>query len=470
MQKSVLVEIIRSLSRKEIRDLHKWLQSPAHNQRKDVIKLFDFLNKHLSDSDEALEKEKAWKAVFPSQAYDDAYMRQVMYFLLKAIEEYLVFSYYTSDGVRYQLALSRIYRRRKLDKAYKQAHRLGLENLQRQPLRNDFYLLNKFFLEQIEYEHQMNITQNAPVNLQETADALEKWFVEERLRISKDMLAHQSIYQKMNYDHGLLEQVLTYADKENMLQEPAVAVYYYTYMALTNPDEESYFDEMERRIHSQAEYFNRLELRTLYLAALNYCVPKVNQGRVDFARRAFNLYRKGLETGILLENNTLSRYTFGNAVGAALRSQEFDWAEKFIEDFQHHLDEKERTSIVNFNLARLYSEKGEYGKAQQLLTKFEYDDMVLNLVAKTMLLKIYYEESEYDAFESLLEAMRTYLHRKDAISANYRLVYKNLLSVMRKLIHLNLYSKTQREKFRALVMETNPLPEREWLLKQVDGK
>jgi hypothetical protein len=30
---------------------------------------------------------------------------------------------------------------------------------------------------------------------------------------------------------------------------------------------------------------------------------------------------------------------------------------KFIADFQHHLDEKERTSIVNFNLSRVYFEK-----------------------------------------------------------------------------------------------------------------
>lgn len=470
MQKSVLVEIIRSLSLKEMRGIQKWLQSPAHNQRQDVIRLFDYLGKNLATDGESLEKEKAWTAVFPAQEYDDAYMRQVMYFLLKAIEEYLVFAYYTSDGVRYQLALARIYRRRKLDKAYKQAQRLGLENLQKQPLRNDFYLLNKYFFEQVEYEHRMNITQNAPVNLQETADALERWFLEERLRISKDMLAHHSIYQKMNYNHGLLEEVLAYADKKNMLREPAIAVYYYAYMALTKPDEESYFDELERRIHSQMEYFNPSEVRTLYLAALNYCVPKINQGRLDFARRAFDLYRKGLETRILLENNIVSRYTFGNAVGAALRNQKFDWAEKFIEDFQHHLDEKERNSIVNFNLSRVYFEKGDYNEAQRLLTQFEYDDMLFNIIAKTMLLKIYYEQDEYDAFESLLESLRIYLQRKEALDPTRKAAYKNLISLMKKLLHLNIYSKPQREKFRELVLQTNPLADREWLLKQLERR
>jgi tetratricopeptide (TPR) repeat protein len=214
--------------------------------------------------------------------------------------------------------------------------------------------------------------------------------------------------------------------------------------------------------------FQHSEIRTLYLAALNYCVSKINQGRQDFARRAFALYRKGLETHILLEKDTVSRYTFGNAVGAALRNQEYAWAEKFIGDFQHHLDEKERNSIVNFNLSRVYFERGDYDKAQSLLTQFEYDDMLFNIIAKTMLLKIYHEQEELDAFESLLESMRTYLQRKEALDPARKAAYKNMISLMKKLLHLNIFSKVQREKFHELVTKTNPLAEREWLLKQIE--
>ena len=143
MQKSVLTEIVRSLEKKEIRELNKWLHSPAHNQRQDVIKLFEFLVKNLPNGDEAAEKVRAWKAVFPTQPYDDAYMRQVMYFLLKAIEEYLVFVDITKDKVQYQLALSRIYRERKLEKAHKQAYRIGRETLKEQPLRDNYFLRNQ---------------------------------------------------------------------------------------------------------------------------------------------------------------------------------------------------------------------------------------------------------------------------------------------------------------------------------------
>lgn len=464
MQKSVLTEIVGTLNKKEIRELNKWLRSPAHNQREDVIGLFEYMVKEGIDG----SKELAWKAIYPRLPYDDAYMRQVMYFLLKAIEEYLVFTHIAADKVQYQISLIRTYRKRRLEKSYKQAHRNARELLESQPLRNDWYLLNNFFLAQEDYEYKMGITQNAPVNLQETADALEKWFLEERLRISKDMLAHHRIYQKISYNHGLLEQALKYVEEKDLLSELSIAVYYFTYRALTNPEEESYFDKLEHLIHHESDRFLPSEIRTLYLAALNYCVSKINQGRRDYARRAFVLYRKGLESHILLENNTVSRYTFGNAVGAALRNDEYDWAEKFINDFQQHLEEKERNSIVKFNLSRVYFEKGDYDKAQALLTHFEYDDMLFNIIAKTMLLKIYFENVEFDAFESLLESMRTYLQRKEALDAARKSAYKNMISLMKKLPHLNIYSRPQREKFRETVLKTEPLAEREWLLKQCE--
>jgi hypothetical protein len=469
MQKSVLSEIIRSLEKKEIRELNKWLLSPAHNQRQDVIKLFEFLVKNLPNGDEGAEKSKAWKFVFPAEPYDDAYLRQVMYFLLKAIEEYLVFVNVANDKVQYQLALSRIYRERKLEKAYKQAFRIGRESLEGQPLRDNYYLRNKFLFEQ-DYGQLTNVAQNVSANLQETADALEKWFLAEKLHLSYAMLAHRSIYKTAPYNDGMLHGVLDHCQEENLLEVPAIAVYYYAYKTFIDPSEESYFEQLEQLIHNETARFQHSEVRTLYLAALNYCVPKINQGRQDFYRKAFELYRKGVEVGILIENGELSRYTFLNAVSSALKVLEFDWAEEFIHKFQQFLEEKHRHGAVNFSLSRLYFEKGDYKKAQKYLTYFEYDDMLQNIVAKTMLLKIYFESDEYDAFESLLESLRTYLQRKEALDPSRKSAYKNMISLMKKLLQLNIFSRAQKESFRELVQQTNPLAERDWFMKQLDRK
>jgi hypothetical protein len=468
MQKSVLLEIIRSLDKKEIRELNKWLQSPAHNQRQDVVKLFEFLVKNLPNGDESTEKTRAWKYVFPGKPFDDAYLRQVMYFLLKAIEDYLVFEEFSKDKVQYQLSLSRIYRERKLEKAYRQAFRIGKENLEDQPLRDNYYLFNRFLFEK---DYSQLVIKNAAANLQETSDALEYWFISEKLHLALAMEAHRAVYKTAAYNEGIFEKVLEYTQKNNLLHVPAIAAKYYAYMTMIHPGEAFYFDDFENIVlHSAPGTFKRSEMLDLYRIALNYCTAKVNQGNLEYSRRALNFYKSGVETGILLENNVITRYTFGNAVAFALKIGDFEWAEQFIQTFQHYLEEKERNSIVNFNQSRVYFEKGDYKQAQQLLTQFDYDDMLFNPIAKTMLLKIYFETDEYDAFESLLESLRTYLQRKEAMDATRKASYKNMISLMKKLLQLNIFSKAQRDAFRELVAKTNPLAERDWFLRQLDRK
>ncbi len=469
MQKSVLTEIVRSLQKKEIRELNKWLQSPSHNQRQDVVRLFDYMVKYLPLSDETVKKEAAWKNIFPSEPYDDAFMRQVMYFLLKAIEEYLVFTDFMGDKVQNQVSLARIFRKRKLEKAYRQAYRLGNDHLESQSLRNRYYLMNRFLLEQEEYEHKLSITQNDSVNLQEMANAFENWIMTEKLLVSNAMFAHYKVYQKIQYNHGFLQELLSYTERKNeLLAQPALAAQYYSYMAMTQPQEDTYFDLFEKLIFSEAELrFNQVEVLQLYMTALNYCAAKVNQGNLDYCRRALAFYKKGVENGALLENNTITRYTFGNAVAFALKIGEFEWAENFIENFKHHLEERQRDSIINFNLSRIYFEKGDFEKAQRLLTRFEYDDMLFNIIAKTMLLKIYYETEEIDALESLLDSMRIYLRRKEALDPTRKAAFKNLISIMKKMLSVNVFSRPQKEKFKELIQQTNPLAEKEWLLKQV---
>lgn len=465
MRKSILNEIIASLDKKEIRDINKFLQSPFHNQREDVRSLFAFLIKQIQHDD--IDKEKAWQAIFPGQPYNDAHMRQIIYFLLKTIEEFLVFAHLRNDPVNFQLILCKIFQKRLLDKAYRQARRLGEEYLEKQPLRNSYYLRNLYYLELEEYEYLMGITQNAPVNLQETADALNKWFIAEKLKISTAMTAHRRVYQKAHYRFDLLEESLRHvSNNPTLLQTEAIAPYYNAWQALSQPEGEPFFDDFERIVLEEGEtQFPPDELRSLYQAGLNFCVAKVNKGFSEYSKRALRIYNRGLENGVL---RPLNRYLFGNAIAFALKSRDFAYAEDFVKRYQGYLiDEKERESIVNFSLSRIYFEKGDYAKAQVLLRSFEYDDMLLNIIAKTMLLKIYYEEDEYDAFESLLDSLRIYLKRKEALDPERKTAYKNTVGMMRRLLNLRPYSKSQRERLRKQIEETTPLMEREWLLRQL---
>lgn len=469
MQKSVLKEVVLSLSDKEVRELGKWLASPAHNHREDAIRLFEFLVKQ--GGAKSASKEEAWKVVFPGEPYDDAFMRQVMYFLLKAIEDYFIFKEYKSETTRPMLSLASLYRRRQLDKPFRQTIESARKELNNLPLRNSEYHLDKFYLEQERYYYMAVTNPMGEINLQDVSDELDMAYVANKLRLACRMLSHQSVNKTAKYDIGLLEPVLQTVEQGKMLNEPGVAVYYYGFKALTERDKVEHFEHLTRILNQDGKAFPAGELKELYHLAINYCTSRINMGQEAFFQRQYELYRIGFDQGFLLDTNTnISRYMFTGAVYAAIKTKNYEWAEHYITRFNERLEEKHRHSTVQFNLSRVYYERGDYDKAQILLREFEYDDMLFNAIAKTMLLKIYYKLGEYDALESLIEAMRSFLQRKAALSPTHKIIFKNTIYLMKKLVNLNHYSKVQVEKFRQAVIDTNPMQkqEKEWFLQQIE--
>ena len=143
----------------------------------------------------------------------------------------------------------------------------------------------------------------------------------------------------------------------------------------------------------------------------------------------------------------LSRFTFSNVVTTGLNLKEYKWVEDFIRDYSKFLDDKHRESFVHFNVARLHYEKKEYDKAMRLFAQSDYDDLLMSLNAKTMLLKMYYELDEMNALESLLGSMRTFLQRKK-VMGYHKSNYKNILHFTKKLLRTTAYGKEQKEKLR----------------------
>jgi len=466
MQNSQLVNVLHTFSKKDIRDCRKWLESPAHNLREDVLLLFDYLMEEGRLEDEtALDKATVFPLIFPDEEYDDAKMRQVMHFLLKAVEEFLTYQELMTDDAQAHIALSRVYRKRKLNKLFKKNIRTLGKLQKKAPFRNREFFNKEYLIQQENYAY-LSEFKRVELNLQEVSDTLDLTFLADKLRQSVFMLSHQTVY-KNEYDIGLLDEVLAYLEnKPKLLEIPAIAMYYFGYKALTNKQEEQYFNKLKSQLIENAHFFPHSEIRDIYLMAINYCIGRMNAGDSAFIREAFELYQPGYERKILIENEQVSRLTFLNSVTIALRLGEFEWAEQFIENYQHYLEERYRESFVRFSLARLNFERKNYDEAMRLLVQVEFDDILFNLNARTMLLKMYYEQDEFDALDSLLGSTNTYLQRKK-VMGYHKSNYKNIIRFTKKLTRINPFEKTEREKLYKEIEAANPLTEKSWLLEQL---
>lgn len=467
MDNSHLIVVLRTFSKKELRELQKWLESPIHNQRDDALLLLHYLTSNDTlDREKQLKKEKIYAKIFPKEVFDDAKLRQTMHFLLRAVEEYLVFQEFQENITYNKVLLAGVYRKRKLEKPFHKAIRHAEEVQEDFSYRNEEFLRNEFLIQQERNIFQSGRERTTKMNFQEMSDALDCSYFASKLTQSCAMLAHQAVY-KTPYDIGLVDEVMEHVETKNLFHIPAIAVYYYIYRMLTEHENPAYFENLLAQLKIKGHFFPDAELQGIYLHAINYCIRKINSGNESYVRKAFELYQQGLEKKVLIMNKTIDPYLFRNVAAIGLRLKEYDWVDYFIHNYKDYLEAQHQENFFQFNLARLRFEQKDYAAAMTLLAQTDFDDILIQLNAKTMLSKIYYELDETDALESLLESMRTYLNRKEVIGY-HRSNYNNIIRYTKKLVRMNPYNKVQKDKLRQEIATANPLTERDWLLKQLD--
>jgi len=469
MEKSQLISLLRTFTKKDIRDCRKWLQSPFHNQREDVLCLFD----HLFEQDRLLKedlliKQVVYTYIFPDEQYDDAKIRQTMFFLLKSIEKYLSYLEWSKEEVTVSIHLSRAYIEKGLSKYASKTLTAATQKIEDATFRDNLFHQYKYNIIKEEYailEGQGR--SDAQNKLSELINAYRVAYISEELAYA--CLLYSSPNPNINpIEEDYLKHLLPYIEQLQFNNNQNVSLYLLIYEVLAfNKDNQ--FDDLKLKLRDYRQFFKSDELRELYLLIINYCIFRVNMtGKREFLGEAFALYKLGIEDGIFIENGILDRYLFRNIVTNGIYLKEYEWVENFIEKYQHYLEPQYKDSFVNFGLGSLYFQTKKYDKAMRYLAQYEHDDVLLNLNSKSMLMRIYYEQKEMNVLESLLDSFKVYLRRKKEVGDNYRLLYNNLIKYTKKLLNVNPYDSDKREKLRQDILATNPLVNKEWFLEQLE--
>ena len=166
-------------------------------------------------------------------------------------------------------------------------------------------------------------------------------------------------------------------------------------------------------------------------------------------------------------NNFITKFTYRNVITLALTLQEYEWAENFIHEYKNELNPQEREDNFRHNLARLAYERKQYDVVLHLLQQADYEDVLMNIAAKAFLLRSLYENKAYDALDSHLEAMRTYIRRKTQLGYHQE-NYLNLIKYTKKLLLLPPNPADYLNALKNEIQETKTLAEKKWLLEKVE--
>lgn len=466
MIKSKLIQLYTCLNRVELEAFHKWLKSPLHNNDPILNKLFIYIGSRRILSKTSLNKKRVFKHLFPKESYQDVKLRRLMSKGVKNLENFVQFWMSKKDTTNQHKYLSQFLNSHNQSKLAQKQLIKEKKSFSKLTDRTHQYYYQRYLLEQEQFEQAAAQNRMTATNLQVILDSFSMAFIIENLRYACIAFSHQNLY-KTNYNIPFLEMILDEIEQGAYQNEPAIQLYYQAYRALTLQKNSLHFELLKQNLLKHERLLPIKEKRNLYTLAINYCIKHINSNESQkFIQQVFELYKRGLKNQILFHNKTLSRFTFKNIVTAGLRLKEYDWIETYIDKYSIYLENIYRDNYQHYATSKLYFSREEYGKAMQRLTQVEYDDLFLNLDAKTMLMKIYYETQNYNALDAFLHSFTIYLQRKE-IMGYHRENYLNFIRFTRKLIELPPKNQKAYQQLHKNILSKHPLTEREWLLKQL---
>ena len=465
MKKSKLIEVFTCMKKKDLRELGKFVSSPFFNQQPLIVQFYNYLYESIIDLKLIPEKEKIFKKIYPGEVYNDVKIRLLMSDLSKIIEQYFTYKAFFEDEIKAKTKLAGVYRRNNLSKHFLKSINDAKALQENKPFRNAEYFDDRYLIQQEEYQFLSTGKRTENLNLQEISNTIDTTYLAKKLRQTCVLLSHQRVY-KTDYDFGLLPDVINYIETSGLLSIPAISIYYYCYYSLVHPEQVTYFTTFKKLLFEHSEKFPLTEVRDLHILAINYCIKRLNEGISEYAQEGFELYKIGLENEYLIENKLLSRFTYNNIVAIALLMNENDWTDKFIVNYKNLLEKKYQESTFNFNKARLEYNRKNYDNALNLLQKADFKDLLNNLIAKTLLIKIYYELEAYNILESHLDSLQTFIRRKK-VMGYHKENYLNIVQFTKKLLTTNLYDSLEKEKLKNRIEKEEVLTEKKWLLEQL---
>jgi hypothetical protein len=480
---TLLFQTLLVLTPLERKHLGQWLRSPFFNSRTQLVDLFDYLHTCIEqrvppDADQALRFAQQTPRAYvrtkpvkhpkqaPATPDDEQRLRLIVSELLRHVEQFLVYEEQESDVANFRIALANAYRKRGLEKQFQQSLQAARSAWERQPHRHAEYFEAQVAIEYEQYQYLSGGRRTEQLNLQPLSDQTDSAYIARKLRQVCFALTHQNVF-KADYDFGLLPAVLAHvAQSPALLHTPAIGLYFYCYQFLVDPTDEGAFRAFKHLLFESTTQLPEAEQRNLHLLAINFCIKKLNLLEAAYFREALDLYQSALRGGFLLENGVLSHFAFNNIVAIALKVGDDAWVEQFIPEYADFLEKKHRNASFHLNLARLDYKRGHFRAALLHLQEADYKDLINNLIAKTLQLKIYYQTGEMDALDAHLVSMQTFIRRQRGIGY-HKTNYLNIVRYARKLARHNPNSRSERAALRQQIMAETSLTEKDWFLEQL---
>ncbi len=471
MQNSKLIELLRSLPKRKLSRFQDFIRSPYFNKNTDIISFYEFLEKYSpSYTHKSLDKKNVISKVKTNKALNEKSLAYLMNNLLNLIEQFLSIENLKEDELQTQQYLIQSYQEYHLAN---NAHKI-LEKAKKQlvlsPFQNADYFFNSYQLAKTAYEQTSRNRRDFNEELQIAANELDIYFLVDKLRYCCEMLNLENIVN-VKYDLQLGSEIINFLHDHPLVKTPAVSVYFNILIMLRGGVDKEHFQKVKLLLSQHRNIFSPEELKNLYTSILNYCTRQINRyNDQQYLLEYLEINKVLLENKMLFDKGILSPWRYSNLVNVGLKTKQIEWTKSFIENYKDKLPEDYAENMYSYCLGLFYYYQKEYSKAQTLAFLTESKDILLNILNRSLLIKIYFETEQIELLLFYLEANRVFLLRNKLIDPKLKKQMQRFLDFTKKLAKIEAYEFDKLQPLKDSLPPATEVMHRDWVLEQIDHK
>lgn len=435
MQNTKLIQLLKTFSAQEFKQFGDFIISPIYNKNKKVFLLYESLKKYYPEFDSNdMANEKIFIKIFPKEEYDYFKIKNVISDLLMLGKEYLAFIHFRNNSKVKDIYLLKQLRERNLDTMFEQVFKTAKKELEENSVKDENYFYSNFEItgELISYYTPKEPNKHFHLK-QEEFDYFHKYSVICLLKFYNLML-HEQRQNNFDFDFKMIDEVFEYLKKNKSEENPTLLIYY-NIILLEKEKDEKYFFELKNLKDKYLDLLNKGDQYMFFLHMAGFCAYAYNVlESTGFMYEHFLLSKENFDRGSI-ELGKILYMDFLNHVKIAVRVNEFDWAEKYIDKFKSKLNE-EKESTLNFCYGYIYYKKGNLSKALDLLSQTNFPNFIIKVQVKILLLQIYYESEMYEQALAMIDTFKHYVKSEKGLLEDFKNSFTEYLRLTNELIKI----------------------------------
>ncbi len=465
-----MIEYFKDLSEKELASFRRFVHSPYHNRNNNVIKLFEFLESLYPEiSPQDLTYESISEIIFPSKKIDESKLRKLLSDFTNVMEKFLMQEEMSKNHVTNNIMLLRVLRKKGMRKRFEKTSK-ELINIQKNSYsRDDDFYLNEINLEHELYLFGLNDHKVEYAKYLEKLDELTDYhFSFLKLHLFNSMHSYETEHGR-KFKKGFDEMILTTIERNRGIisrKHPNIYVIYLV-VRMNRSGDDKYLVELNEFLMKNERKFPLSKLSYYYHYIRAYYVSKIEQGNTAYRKDFIKLIKRMREKNILLIDEIITDMEFNSIVNNALPMGEYDWLEKFVEEYNVYLNPEFASSAFNLAKAKIEYYRKNYDQIFQYLNELDHGDPVYYLNAKFLLGRVFFEMLNYDSTRYIINNLKQYIRQKKNLTELQKKItenYNRYLSELLKLVDGDLKLKGGEAAIlkKELDKERNHLPAKQW--------